>query len=68
MTERKPGRPRGSRDGLGHSETLSIKLHPDLMAFILQQAKADYTSPPEFVRRLIIAAMRAEEARPEPAL
>jgi hypothetical protein len=54
MAERHPK----ARAPLGHTETLSIKIHPDLMAHVTAQAAREYCTQQEYVRRLIIADMR----------
>lgn len=51
-----------ARRDLGHTEIIMVKLHPDLKAHIDRQAGANYCSTSEYVRRLIVADMRATEA------
>lgn len=50
----------GRRD-LGHSESLMLKMHPDLKSWVDAQAQADYTTSAEYIRRLIIADKRAKQ-------
>lgn len=51
------GRPPSAAIGL--TETLTVKLHPDHMAFLGAEATRTYTTIPEVARRIITAAMRA---------
>ena len=47
-----------TRRNLGHTQTLTLKLHPDLMAWLNAEAAANYCTAAEVVRRLIISAAR----------
>ena len=50
----------GPRRDIGHNEQMMLKLHPDLKAWVDKQAENDYCTAAEYIRRLIIADMRAE--------
>jgi hypothetical protein len=62
MTTDNDTRHRKARKSLGHSEAVLIKLHPDLKAHIEQQAEANYCSTSEYVRRLIILDIQAQDS------
>ena len=49
-----------TRPNLGHTQTVILKLHPDLMNHINRIAAEDYCSKAEIVRRMILADMRKE--------
>lgn len=51
----KPGRP-----SLGHTQQMMLKLHPDLLAHVRQQAEASYQSPAEYIRQLILTDMKGQ--------
>lgn len=58
--EDKP-RHKNARKKLGHSETILVKIHPDLLDFVRSESEARYQSQAEFIRSLIIAAKRSVE-------
>jgi hypothetical protein len=51
-----------ARKSLGHSEQLAVKLHPELAAHVRQRAAANYQSPSEYIRSLIVADKRSDES------
>lgn len=49
--------------GLGHTEQLLIKLHPDLLAYLRERAAARHQTPAEYIRQMIVSEMlRGEES------
>lgn len=51
-----------ARKSLGHSEQLGVKLHPELAAHVRERAAANYQSPSEYIRSLIVADKRSESS------
>lgn len=49
-------RKKHGRADLGDSETVALKLHPDLMAWVAAEAARSYCSKQEVIRRLIVQA------------
>lgn len=45
---------------LGHSEQLTVKMHPDLAQHLRLMAGRRYISVPEYMRQLIVADMIAK--------
>jgi hypothetical protein len=50
-----------SRQTMGHTEVVMLKLHPDMMNHIRAQAAKEYCTNAEIMRRLIIQDMRKGE-------
>lgn len=48
------------RPSMGMTETVILKLHPDLKTHLEQKAKDDYCTLAEYLRRLIIQDMRGD--------
>lgn len=44
-----------ARRDLGHTELVTLKVHPDLMTHLQWQADRHYCSEAEFIRQLIVA-------------
>lgn len=56
-----PERHKNARPSLGFTETVAVKLHPDLATWVKGRAAADYCTQQEVMRRLIVDAMRREQ-------
>ena len=52
-----------ARAPLGHTETIMVKLHPDLKAHLETSAAAGYCTVAEYVRQLIVADMRSTQKK-----
>jgi hypothetical protein len=51
---------KGKRRNLGHTETIMVKMHPDMKAHLDVMASREYCTFAEIVRRFIIDDMRKE--------
>lgn len=47
---------------MGHTQIITLKVHPDLDAHVKKRAVEEYCTYQEYVRRLIIADMRGAGA------
>jgi len=47
-----------ARPTLGFTEKVALSLHPDLLAFVKEQADANYQTQQGYIRSLIAAEMR----------
>lgn len=50
-----PARHPKARKDLGHTESVMLKLHPDLKTWVEERAEENYCTQSEYIRRLIIA-------------
>lgn len=50
-----------ARKPLGLTASIAIKLHPDLLAFVQEEADRRYQSQAEFIRSLIVAEKRRRD-------
>ena len=46
------------RPNMNFSESVVVKVHPDMLAFVQHQAETNYQTVPEYIRGLIVAKMR----------